>query len=53
MGKKKKWKKVLNLEGSGECGHWIQEQGILEYAGSMLGKVQKEGTGGPREFLLK
>ena len=53
MGKKKTWKKVLNLEERGLSDHWIQEWGMLEYSVSMLGKVQKEETGGSKEFFSK
>lgn len=53
MGKKKTWKKVLNPEERGSSDHWIQEWGMLEYAVSMLGKVQKEETGGSKEHFWK
>lgn len=53
MGKKKTWKKVLNPEERGWSDHWIQEWGMLEYSVSMLGKVQKEETGGSKEYFWK
>ena len=53
MEKKKTWNKVLNLEERGWSDHWIQEWGMLEYAVSMLGKVQQEETGGSKELFSK